>query len=154
MGSARRVILVGCGQRKLTNAAPARELYTGPLFRDQRAYAEASGQPWAILSARYGLVLPAAVIEPYDQRLPKAFAERHYWAEDVYPHVRPLLPPLCALVEILAGGGYVEALRPVLQAHGLAVREPLAGLALGPRRRRLAQMATAERQAAQEVSRG
>lgn len=152
MGSARRVILVGCGQRKLPHAAPARELYTGALFLSQRAYAEASGQPWAILSAQHGLLLPGQVVEPYDKRLSRSWKERHFWAEDVYPYLRPLLPP-SALVEILAGADYADALRPVLVAHGLVVAEPLARMPLGPRRHKLAEM-TAERQAAQEVSRG
>lgn len=63
------VVLIGCGATKLDHAAPAKDLYVGNLFRARRAYAEATGAPWAILSARHGLVLPDTVIEPYDVTL-------------------------------------------------------------------------------------
>jgi len=65
------LILVGCGARKLAHAAPAKDLYTGPLFRAARAYAEAHADAWYVLSAKYGLVHPDRVIEPYNVYLPK-----------------------------------------------------------------------------------
>lgn len=65
----KRVALVGCGKTKLRSAAPAKDLYTGPLFRMARAYAERTCDAWAILSAKHFLVMPDEVIEPYDLRL-------------------------------------------------------------------------------------
>lgn len=46
------VVLVGCVKRKLSHPAPARDLYTSPLFAKGRAYAEASGAAWFVLSAQ------------------------------------------------------------------------------------------------------
>lgn len=70
-------LIVGCGAAKLDRAAPARELYTGSLFRAARAYAERSGLPWRILSAEHGLISPDKVIEPYDRHMKTRFPWPH-----------------------------------------------------------------------------
>jgi hypothetical protein len=62
-------VIVGCGARKLEWAAPARELYTGSLFRAASRHAERLGLPWRILSAEHGFISPDTVIEPYDRRI-------------------------------------------------------------------------------------
>ena len=59
--------LIGCGARKLSTAAPARDLYTGPLFLAARAYVEVRCERWGILSAKHGFLDPDEVVEPYDQ---------------------------------------------------------------------------------------
>jgi hypothetical protein len=47
------------------------------------AYAEASGRPWLIVSAKYGLVVPSARIAPYDVTLAEMPAgERAAWGEN------------------------------------------------------------------------
>lgn len=61
-----RLAIVGCGRSKLPFATPARDLYTGNLFRAARAHVEAEGVRWLILSAYHGLLNPSEVIEPYD----------------------------------------------------------------------------------------
>ena len=80
----RRIALVSCVKRKLTVPAAARELYISPLFRGLRDYAEVSTDAWYILSAKYGLLSPDDVIDPYEltlNRMPKA--EREAWARRV-----------------------------------------------------------------------
>lgn len=133
-------LLIGCGARKLDHAAPARDLYTGPLFRAARTYAEASGLPWAILSARYGLVMPEQVIEPYDYRL----VHRAYWAwsRHVTHHllgeqIRVWLGAGQPRVEVHAGVAYTRWLAAALDDAHLAVwgGAPLAGLKVGQRLR-------------------
>jgi hypothetical protein len=52
------ILLIGCVKKKADTARPARELYTSPLFTRRRAYAEAAGVPWFILSSQWGLVAP------------------------------------------------------------------------------------------------
>ncbi|MEC0249352.1 hypothetical protein P4H65_26590 [Paenibacillus chitinolyticus] len=42
--------------------APARDAYTGTLNRKARAYAEASGYDWVILSAKHGFLMPADTV--------------------------------------------------------------------------------------------
>ena len=63
------VLLIGCGKTKLPHPAPARDLYTGPLFKARRAFAERSGLPWLVFSALHGFVEPDRVLHPYDWRM-------------------------------------------------------------------------------------
>lgn len=58
----------------------ARDAYVKPAFLTWRAYAERSGQPWFILSTKYGLIRPEQLIEDYDvsvarARRPRSFLE-------------------------------------------------------------------------------
>ena len=64
-----RVLLLGCVKRKLDHRSLAKDLYCSPLWKRRRAYAEASGRPWRILSAKHGLVDPDALLDPYDVAL-------------------------------------------------------------------------------------
>lgn len=78
------IVLVGCGKTKLAHAAAAKDMYTGMLFRKARAYAEKHGDAWGILSARYGLLKPDEVIEPYDETISrKTKKEKVWWAINV-----------------------------------------------------------------------
>ena len=66
------VYVIPCGAAKLSHPAPARELYTGAMFRHTLAAARAlagTGDAVLILSAEHGLVDPAAVIAPYEQKM-------------------------------------------------------------------------------------
>jgi len=135
-GKSRRVILVSCAATKLDRPAPAADLYTSPLFRKARSYAEASGHPWFVLSARHGLVEPKAVLEPYDTRLTDLKpGERSAWADRV-------VHALChrgfggwGVFEIHAGDAYARPLRDALAPIALDITEPLAGLGIGQRLR-------------------
>lgn len=83
------VVLIGCVAAKLEYAAPAADLYCSPLFQKRRAYAEASGLPWFIVSALYGIVAPDRVLEPYDvtlQDLPSVYQRPASWAGPMWAH--------------------------------------------------------------------
>ena len=85
------VYLVSCVSQKRDQACEARDLYVSDLFRKARRFAEASGCPWFILSAEYGLVAPGQVIAPYERTLnTMGVANRRAWAERV-----PLSPRGC-----------------------------------------------------------
>ena len=51
-----RVALVSCVKSKQDSPAPAGDLYTSPLFRSFRRYAEANADVWYVLSAEHGLL--------------------------------------------------------------------------------------------------
>jgi hypothetical protein len=127
------VVLIGCVKTKLPGAAPAREMYTSPLFRKRRTFAEASAKPWFILSAFHGLVRPDTVLEHYDMYLagqPRAY--RSEWGRRVVRDLENEIGPLSGLtIEIHAGSTYVEPLEPLLTAAGANVSVPLAGLSQG-----------------------
>jgi hypothetical protein len=123
--------LVACSKRKLDHPAPARELYTSPLFRAASAYCERTYDRWLILSALYGLVEPDQVIEPYDVTLRGMTArERWVWIREVGDG---------PLADVVNRAGY-EGLGAVYLHAGLLYRAafqrdkimvPLAGLGIG-----------------------
>jgi Family of unknown function (DUF6884) len=122
--------LVACSRTKLSRAAPARELYCSPLFRAARAYAERRYGPdrWLIASARYGLVDPDTVIEPYDMMLAELSpVERSAWAKRVGDTLTARFTPT-TVVWLHAGAVYRSALTGTVPNP---TRSPLAGLRIG-----------------------
>ena len=64
------VVLISCVKKKLGYAAPAKDLYISPLFRLSWKYAQTRNpNKIFILSAKYHLLDPEKVVEPYDQTL-------------------------------------------------------------------------------------
>lgn len=134
------IALVGCGKSKRSTPAAAKDLYTGPLFRAARAYAEECDE-WRIVSAKYGILDPETVIEPYDARLPTRYAPT--WARAVSATIAVEFHA-CGPYEllILAGADYSTPIREAMKRHDgswlgecVGVREPLLGLGLGARLR-------------------
>lgn len=122
--------LVACSKTKLDRPAPARELYTSPLFRAASAYAERTYDRWLILSALHGLVEPDQEIEPYDVTLTRmTVKERRAWCALVTN--QPLAGELSGFVR--AGGRiYLHAgqlYRAPFRPTGIVV--PLEGLGIG-----------------------
>lgn len=83
-----------------------------------------------ILSAKHGLVPSLKMLEPYDVAMndldPSARAR---WGERVRAQIRAAIPAP-ALVDLLAGSAYADALG---QLAGYRVRQPMRGLGLGKR---------------------
>jgi hypothetical protein len=129
------VVLVACARQKGKEPAPAKDLYTSSLFSKARAYAEASGAMWFVLSAQHGLVSPDEVLEPYDRYLPHESHEyRAEWGARVHDQLRAAVDDLTGLtVEIHAGTAYVEAIADHLREAGASIALPLRGLRMGER---------------------
>lgn len=129
------MIVIGCGKSKLAVKAPAKDLYTGSLFRAARRYAEAKGGPWAILSAEHGLVLPNTVLAPYDRQLKLKGGVLRSWALQAATRCTQLVSQMegTFLVEVLAGHPYAWPFRNELHWMGVESTEPLEGLGLGLR---------------------
>ena len=122
---------MSCVRRKRSGPAPARDLYTSPWFRKARTYADRTGRPWFVLSAKYGLVHPREVIEPYDLTLnAMRKADRRKWASRVLTQLEPHLDDAKTVV-FLAGQRYREFLEPSLRCRGLNVSVPMKGLRIG-----------------------
>ena len=124
--------LVSCGAKKLPRSAPAKDLYTSSLFRKTRTLVEAQGWPWFILSAKYGIVAPEQVIEPYEKTLKKKMGvpERRDWADRCFDALGPHLAGVKSVV-FFAGAKYREFLAPALRGRGFEVHVPMAGLRIG-----------------------
>lgn len=130
MGEA--VIVIGCGKSKLEAPARARELYTGSLFRMARLYAEAWNEPWFIVSAKYGLMDPERVIEPYEMRLQqRKGGNLQAWADRVATGIK--VEAGMEPVQLLMGRDYAEPIGRALDRVGLRWCAPMDGFGLGHR---------------------
>ena len=123
------LLLVGCVKAKREAPSMAKGLYTSPLWRCRRAYAESLGCPWYILSAKHGLLDPDKRIDPYDLALKGLPAKaRRIWSARVLDDLKTAVPSLRnKVIEIHAGATYVRyGLEAGLCDAGAAVQRPLA----------------------------
>lgn len=131
-----RLVVIGCVAKKKAEPAPAKDLYLSTLFAMRRKYAEASGCPWAIVSANYRkIIAPDEIVEPYDRAMSQLKRdELDFWAIDggfSFWCVFGELSRGC-VVEVHAGAAYVEALRSALcRRFGATIETPLAGVGIG-----------------------
>ena len=135
-------LLIGCGAAKQPTAVRAAELYTSTYFKEKVKFAEALGKPWAILSAKYGILQPDSLTAPYDfsagQLTPEELRE---WVAGVALQLFSWEPfmgdgPLLSLrsirrLGIIAGETYVTPLTATLATLGVEVLNPCKGLGLG-----------------------
>lgn len=126
-----RIALVSCVKSKRPTPTRAADLYTSPLFRGLRRYAERVSDAWYILSAEHGLVHPDTILAPYERTLNKmSKAARATWAERVRGQLLEVLPKGAEVV-VLAGVRYREGLVGFLNEQGFSVSIPLEGLSFG-----------------------
>lgn len=125
------MFLVACVSRKESRLMAARDLYCSDWFRKARAYAEASGNEWFILSAKHGLVAPKQLIEPYNLTLKRMTREQHRaWAAKVLGELKEKCHSGDKVI-VLAPQLYRQDLVPALREWGCDVEEPLRGLGIG-----------------------
>ncbi|HEY3939500.1 MAG TPA: Swt1 family HEPN domain-containing protein [Bryobacteraceae bacterium] len=125
------LVLVSCVKTKLSRAAPARSLYGGTWFTSVREIVETSSARWFILSSRYGLVTPDAVIAPYEYTLNTlGVADRRTWARHVLDMLLPETAD-CRRVVMFAGRLYREFLLEPLRQRGITVEVPMENLTRG-----------------------
>ena len=128
--------LVSCSKSKLTEAAPARELYSPSyVFSRSAQYVEAHCDEWFVLSAKHGLVHPDTVVEPYDETLsgaPKAV--RDEWAEGVREALQARYAGRPVKFILMAGRSYSGA----VEGLDAEVEQPMQGMGTGFRRQWLA----------------
>lgn len=136
---------MSCVAKKRAYAAPARDLYASALFQKARAYAERTADEWFVLSAKYGLVSPDTVIEPYDVTLnAMGVGERRAWAAKVQRQLEPVTRAGDTVV-MLAGARYREGLMAALQRRGVRVEVPMEGLKIGEQLQWLSRRALSSR---------
>ena len=127
----KRIILISCVKKKLKTPAKAKDLYTSDLFKKSYRYAQLlNTDNIFILSAKYGLLDPNEVIEPYDETLnTKSSAEIREWSVKVITALKGKIDLEKAEVIILAGSKYYKYLLPHISNYKL----PLGTLSFGPR---------------------
>lgn len=126
----KKITLIQCTDSKRPEPAAAKDLYDeSKLFRKMRAYAEAKDCPWAILSAKHGLLRPDTHIEPYD-----AYGLSEKQAIEI---ASVLSDDGVTSAEIIAGKSYTNPLTPELESKGIDVVETCRGMGIGEREQRL-----------------
>lgn len=127
--TAQVITLVSCVAAKAAQATPAKDLYLSPLFKMARAYAEAQGGRWFILSAWWGLLHPDTVVAPYEMTLnTMGVADRRLWAGYVLGQLAQVPGAADARVVFLAGSRYREGL---MAWAGPRAEVPMEGLRIG-----------------------
>jgi cytoplasmic iron level regulating protein YaaA (DUF328/UPF0246 family) len=86
----KRIILISCVKDKLKTPARAKDLYTSDLFKKSYRYAQLlNPDNIFIISAKYGLLEPEQIIEPYDETLKnKSLDEIKKWSIDVIARLK------------------------------------------------------------------
>jgi len=127
----KRIVLISCVKSKTTGPNPAQDLYISDLFQKSSAYAKLIGDSWYILSAKYGLLSPDQVIEPYEKTLNEmGVGERKSWAKSVMSDLAKIVTPGDEVV-FLAGVKYRENLIQPLTKMGSKISVPMEGLSFG-----------------------
>jgi hypothetical protein len=135
---------VSCASQKLVTPAAAERIYTSPLFTAARAYAKSRFEQWYILSAKYGLLHPRTVIEPYNVTLRNLTpGARAMWAKRVSSALVPTLRRDDS-VAFVAGELYRKDLQGPVRDHARAVVIPLEGFSIGKQLQWLTRLAKSE----------
>jgi len=125
------IVLVSCVSKKQTVSSPAKDLYTSDWFPKASLYAQKIGDLWFILSAKYGLLPPDKVIEPYNVTLKSMSKyQRKMWAKRVLQDLMPHISPNDTII-FLAGQVYREFLEESLHRMGCHISVPMEGLRIG-----------------------
>ena len=132
------VVLISCVKRKLDHAAPAKDLYTSPLFRLSWKYAKTRNPDKIfILSAKYHLLNSEKVVEPYDQTLNRMNSQdRKEWSAKVLKELRANTDTKNDRFVLLAGRSYLRYIEDEI----VHKEEPLKGLSFGRRISRLKEL--------------
>lgn len=121
--------LAACVKKKASGPMRAADLYQSPLFRKARAYIEAQGAPWYVLSALHGLGAPDDVIAPYEQTLmTMSAADRRVWGERVVSQLVERGHSRSSPIILLAGARYCQPFASWLGSRAIV---PMARLGIG-----------------------
>jgi hypothetical protein len=125
--------LISCSKSKGTHRDIASNLYVSPLYRKSVLIARAWGLKFSILSAKYGLLDPESMIEPYDLTLKGASKQfKDEWAYRVDSQIRCTIDKRISLI-VLAGDDYYAPLTAAGAVNPLNFFAPMRGLSLGNR---------------------
>ena len=137
--------LIACSKEKRqpVNKMHAGAMYLGDLHRKAQRLAKMQNQHRLILSAKYGVLHLADMIEPYDQTMyDLTAAHRRCWAKQVASQLAAIgIGPGDRLV-IYAGNTYCGFLE--LLPEGIEIERPLSGLGIGEQKSKLKRMIQAE----------
>ena len=126
--------LVSCTRKKQDGLCKASEMYTASaLFAKAYAYCTKRYDAVAILSAKYGLLLPDDEIEPYNITLNGMnVGQIEEWSEKVFKQMNERLDLQdFSKVFFHTGKNYRQYLIPELEDLGIECKVPLENLSIG-----------------------
>lgn len=131
MAMGKKIVLVSCVSKKDDKPRSAENLYLSQWFKKASAYAKLICDEWYILSAKFGLLSPNAIIPPYDVTLNNMkSANRKLWAQNVFEQLKTIINPGDEII-FLAGTKYRENLISPLEKVGIQISIPMEGLRIG-----------------------
>lgn len=123
MMNASVVLLVSCGKRKSAVSCQAKDMYNSDRFQKLKLFAENFGLQWYILSAKYGLLPPDRVIDPYDMCLSSCTIEyQQKWASNIIAQFSNYHKDTVFVVA--ANSDYSRYIVPLLTDAGFRVAAP------------------------------
>jgi cytoplasmic iron level regulating protein YaaA (DUF328/UPF0246 family) len=126
-----RIALISCTKLKQNYPCASSEMYQkSTLFKKASGYInELNYDKWFILSAKYGLVSPNEIIEPYDETLNNMKSTQiKVWSDSV---LNELMKNTIEEVDFYAGEKYRKYIIPQLEGKGIKCNVPLKGLGIG-----------------------
>jgi hypothetical protein len=130
------LVVVPCGSSKIWSKIPkskatrADEVYIGPPFKVNRAFAQKFADKWVILSAKYGFIEPSFIIpENYDVSFNEP-ATNPISSSVLKIQVKKKGLEKYHVVIALGGKNYVEIVKEVFMS-GAKVFAPVEGLPIG-----------------------
>jgi len=118
MEGLRKVLVInGCSQNKLPQPAPARDFYTGQLFRMVRKFSELHEFDQRILSGKYGLVTMNDLVDPYDLKISTKADIKRVRDKCLYRLVE--LHKAYDTIIVILGKKYREVISPILDSKCL-----------------------------------
>ena len=131
-----KIAIIACSNKKRDVTCHARDMYQGQLFKFSVEYAESWGMPWYIISAKYGIIHPDKMIDPYNERVPTKAADITPWS-NTRNYEAYCVPPkgMDKTFVLLCGKDYKQAFRDGINKSAcpreFTCEEPLAGLGIG-----------------------
>ena len=126
-----KIALISCTKLKQDYSCKAEEMYMkSTLFKKATSYIKQQKyNRWFILSAKYGLLIPDEIIEPYNKTLNNMKAQEiKSWAENVFLELNKYK---IKQIDFYVGEKYRKYLIPILIKHNISYSIPLKGLGIG-----------------------
>lgn len=126
------VTVINCGADKQSKQCAAKDMYVGSLFVASRKYVESMyGKNYCILSAKYHVLFPEDIIEPYDMFLGNfKKSEKEYWwsisAEQLLNKY-----PKDTVFHFYVGQDYIKGILPILDKEKRKYEYYLNNLGMG-----------------------
>lgn len=126
-------LLISCTKKKLDHPAPAKLIYTSTTFRESVRTAELLGIKFSILSAKFGILDPDRIIDPYDVSIKGMdAASKAKWALEVVNQLSHIIND-GTNVMFFAGEDYCKPLVHAAEHRSWSFSMPMRGLPLGYR---------------------